>query len=281
MIIKYSCFLLLALVPAMATDDYTLFKQARTSWFDNDWEKAAVAYKAIVDQYPDSKWRCKSENYLAYCYKNMNKTREAFDAFTNSIASGHCNEEAIVDARSERVSLAATLLKNDASMLKILKSALNDPNKDIRFLAAVKLAGIGNTDGIEVFFEVVEEWTDQDLRELAMNHILKLGNAAQKERLQKILEKYKEANKDRKAKMIRLIIRDIETNKIETRVNVPLGLAQAVLAMLTEDQVALIKNEANLDLSNLSSLDISDMAPGTVLFKVVDSTKKEIKLFLE
>jgi len=281
MILKYSCILALVFMPALATDEYTLYKEARNHWYNDNWEEAAKAYKSLVEQYPDSRRRCKSENYLAYCYKNMGKLREAFDAFGSSIRSGRCNDEAMVDARSERVRLAADLLEQDPAMKQVLLEALNDENKEIRFLAAVKLALLGDNAGMDVFFEVVEEWADQDLRELAMNHILKLGTAEEKTRLQEILDRYKQANKDRKAKMIRLIIRNLETDKIETRVNVPIGLAQAILAMLDEEQLALIKQEADLDLSNLSSINLAQMAPGTVLFKVVDGSKQEIKLFLE
>lgn len=284
MISRFSCILVLALasvLPAMATDEYQLYKKARGHWLSNEWTEAADAYKTMVEKYPNGKWRCKSENYLAYCYKNMGKKKEAFDTFTNSIKAGHCSEEAMVDARSERVNLAAELLATDATMLNVLKEALNDSNKEIRFLAAVKLANLGNVLGMDVFFEVVEEWTDQDLRELAMNHILKLGTKEQKARLQKIMDKYKQANKDRKAKMIRLIIRNLSTDEVSTRVNVPIGLAQALLAMLDQDQVALIKQETDIDLSNLSSIDLASMAPGTVIFKVVDADKQEIKLFLE
>lgn len=272
---------LLIAVPLAASDDYELYKQARTYWLENNWEPAAKAYKTLIEKYPNSSRRCKSENYLAYCYRNMGKTREAFNLFSQTIASGQCNEETLADARSERVNLAALLIKSDPKMKQVLVQALNDGNKDIRFLAAIKLVGLGDNAGMKIFFQIVEKETDQDLRELAVTNIMKFGSKPDKDRLQVMLDKHREANKGKKAKMIRLIIRDLTTNKTETRLNVPIGLFQNILALLSDEQIDQIKKEAKLDFSAMTTVKLEQYPPGTVLFKVVDGSKKEIKVFLE
>lgn len=272
---------LMIAMPLAASDDYELYKQARTYWLDNNWEEAAKAYKTLIAKYPNSSRRCKSENYLAYCYRNMGKMREAFDLFSQTIASGHCSEETLADARSERVNLAALLIKSDPSMKQVLIKALGDGNKDIRFLAALKLAGLGDTAGIKIFFQIVEQETDQDLRELAVTNIMKYGTKTDKDRLQVQLNKHREANKGKKSKMIRLIIRDLNTNKTETRLNVPIGLFQNILALLSDDQIDLIRQETKMDFSAMTTVKLEQYAPGTVLVKVVDGSKKEIKVFLE
>lgn len=279
--IKYA-ILLVMLVPALSAQEFELYEEARKQWFASNWTEAAMAYKKLIGEFPQSRRRCKSQNNLAYCYRNMGKFKMAFDVFQDTALNKKCSEDVCVDARSELISLAHKLVPEDHSMKQILLQGLEDENLEIRFLAATKLLMMGDKSGMPVFFHAVDEETDQDLRELAINHIIKHGSDQDREQLQTNLEKYRQSNQGKKSKMIRLIIRNTETNVTETKVNVPIGLAQALLALLDDEQIALIKQKANIDLSNLATFKLEGMQPGTVIFSVVDGqSNKEIKLFLE
>lgn len=269
-------------LPVMSADDYELWQKARRHWYKNEWSQAAENYKALIDQYPNSPRRCKSENYLGYCYKNLEKYREAFAIFEANVKRNRCPDETLLDARSEMVRLAYFMVGNgDKGMKRVLIDGTNDDDRSVRFLAALFLAELNDDAGLEVFFEVVEKESDQDLRQSAMRHILKLGNEAQKARLQKLIDEYKEANKGKKAQMVRLVIRDLTSKEPEVRLNVPIGFFNVILASLDDSQLDYIKSETGMDLGGLSTIKLEDMAPGTVLVQIVDPQNKEIKLFLD
>ena len=273
--------ILLALLglPASA-DDYELYKKGRLHWYENEWSQAAEAFKKLIEQYPTSPRRCRSENYLGYCYSKMGNLRQAFDILSGLIKEGKCKSETLIDAKSERLRIAHRLVSDDPSMLGILKDGLKDSSRELRMLAGILLSELGDASGLDVFFETVENETDQELRDTAGRHILKLGSAKDKQRLRELMDAHKKASAGMASKMVRLVIRDKNNSAEQTKINVPIGLISVVLNTISQEHRKLIKEESGIDLNNLN-LDLTDLPPGTVLFQVVDGSGKEIKLTLE
>ena len=208
----------------------------------------------------------------------MGRLADAFGTFSELVREGSCRPEAIDDAKSKRLHIAYELAGRDTSYKRVLKEGLNDPNIDLRLSSAMWLAELDDKSGLSVFFEVLETETDQDRRDTAIKYILKLGSEEDKERLKKILEKPLPGGD--KPKMLRLIIRDVSTNEETIKVNVPIGLFNVVIKSLSEEQLKLIEDEAGINLRNIN-IDLEDMPPGHILFKVIDPSGTEIKLFLE
>ena len=285
MVLKFSMLLLTIAFfsqsyAAIGSGEYELWKKGRGHWYQNEWEEAAEAFKALIENYPESPRRCKSENFLGYCYHKLGKKAEAFDTFSNLIENQHCKSGNVDDAKFKRLQIAFETLESRPEMRQVLIQGLQDPNIDIRLSAAVWLSKLDDPAGIEVFFQVLQTETDQDRRDTATQHILKLGSGQDKERLQNILEEYEKENSGKKPKMVRLIIRDLSTNDETVKVNMPIGLFSVVIQSLSDEQLLLIKKQADIDLRNLK-IDLQGMPSGTVLFQVIDGSKQEIKLFLE
>ncbi len=272
--------LLLFLTSLFASaDEYTLYKTARGHWFKNEWSQAVTLFEQLVREYPDSPRRCRSQNFIGYCYQKMGDKDKAFETFSELIEKGTCKKDILDDAKSERLELAYESVKQNPDMKKVLIDALTDENEDIRLMAAVYLSRLGDPSGLEVFFYVVNNSKDQDVRDTASRHILKLGSETDKDRLQKIIAS-KQTDHTGPAKMVKLIIRNVETNEIEQKLSFPIGLFSLLIKMLKSEQLEIIKEEAGIDLQNLD-LDLTKMPAGTVIFQVIDKEGQEIKIFLE
>jgi len=261
-----------------AADDYNLWKKARKSWHADEWQAAAELFNQIIVEHPKSRYRCRSGYYLGYCYYRLEDKEKAFDILTQYASDNTCPNEIAADAKDKRLQIAFEFAKKgNKDYHEILKESLNDSSLDARFTAAVFLSQLGDNSGLSVFFEVLEKETDSDLREIAMKHILKHGSQADKDRLKKILDEQKKQTSG-KPKMIRLIIRDLDTGS-ETKVNLPIGLYNVVINSLNDEQMDLIQEQAGIDLRKLE-LNLEDLPKGKVLFSVLDG-KQEIKLFVD
>lgn len=266
-------------VPVPDASDYDLWKEGRSYWYQSNWEKAAEAYQGLIERYPDSPRRCKSENYLGYCYYKMDRLQDAFDVFSELLQRGRCASEILEDAKATRLHIAFEMIKSEPSMEKILRESLRDSNIDIRLSGAVWLSELGDNSGIEVFFEVVQTEKDQDRRDTAMKHILKLGSEKDKARLQEILEQSRN-QVGKQARMIRLTIRDLKTKEETVKLNLPIGLISVAIKALSDEQLILIEEETGINLKSLN-FNLEDLRAGEVLFQIVDGDRQEIKLFLE
>ena len=278
---RYALLIFLIALPLLAqgNEEYEVWKIGRSYWYQDNWEKAAEAYRQHIQEFPDSPRRCKSKIYLGYCYYEMNRKKDAFNLFTEVLDEKTCKPENLVDAKSKRYQIAFEMAGTDPKMKQVLVEGLTDPDPDIRLAVAVWLSELNDPSGIEVFFYVLKNEKDQDLRDTAAKHILKIGNEEDRERLEKTLENYRKNQTDRKPKMVRLIIRDLENNQEKVKMNLPIGLINIILKSFTDEQRQLIESETGFDLDSFN-VNLEDYPSGHVLIKVIDA-KQEIKVYLE
>lgn len=265
---------------SQGTEEYDVWKRGRSYWYQNNWEEAAETYKQHVEQYPNSPRRCKSKIYLGYCYYELDRKQEAFEVFTDVLKEASCKPENLVDAKSKRYQIAYELSKSKPEMKKVLIEGLGDPDPDIRLAVAVWLSEVDDPSGIEVFFYVLKNEQDQDRRDTAIKHILRLGNEDDKVRLEKIIDDFRKNQSDRKPKMVRLIIRDLANNEEKVKMNLPIKLINIILTSFTQEQKDLIETETGINLDSFN-INLEELQPGQILFKVVDGSKQEIKVYLE
>lgn len=278
---KYLPLLIFSILPLMGqADEYSLWRQGRAYWFQDDWQAAAEVYQQHIQKYPDSPRRCKSEIYLGYCYTRMDQPRKAFDTFSDVIVQGGCKEENLIDAKSNRIQLAFKLVSKEPNMKQVLLDGLDDSNADIRLQSAVWLSELGDDAGLEVFFNVLKTEPDQDRRDTAGKHILKLGSEADKARYQSMLAEIKARDSSKEPKMVRLIVRDLEKNEVTVKLNLPINLINIAMRSLSEEQKALVRENYDLNLDHLN-IDLSKLSSGHTLFRIVDSDKQEVKVWLE
>ena len=274
-----STLLVFSAASATASGDYELWKVGRAAWYQEDWQKAVDAYRSLIKKFPDSPLRCKSEYHLGYSLNKMGKEREAFEIFTQHIELGECQQSTLDDAKSTRLQIAYDLAKDDSAMRQVLLDSLKDANPDIRLSAAVWLSKLDDPSGIEVFFQILKTEDDQDRRDTAAKHILKMGSESDKKRLEKILDEHRATLSTKKPKMIRLIIRDQANNRETVKLNLPIQLFNLVIKSLSDQQLDLIEEQSGIDLNNFQ-IDIENLRAGTILFEVQNDSE-QIKLFLE
>jgi len=267
-----------AVAETSAPGEYDLYRQGREHWYKEEWSNAAAAFKEHIERFPNSPRRCRSENYLGYCYRKLGRDRDAVRVLTELIRRADCPAENLDDAKAELLELAYSMLDEDPSMKKVLLGGLNDDNIDIRLAAASWLSELNDAAGVPVFFEVVRLEKDQDRKNTAINHILKVGSDEDKARLQEILDK--QSDEPQAPKMVRMIIRDLKTGKEHTKINLPIGLFNVLVKSLNDEQIKLIEEDAGIDLRNFR-FNLEDLPSGKVLFRVVDESGQEIKVFLE
>lgn len=275
--------LIFLLIPTLLAgapqDDWDLYTEGRGHWFDGDYLEALSSFHKLMQQFPESKRRCKAWIKVGYCYEKLGDNKNAFATFDAFIKEGDCNRDLVNDAKSELLNLAFKMTRDDSSKREVLVDGLKDDNMDIRFIAAVFLAQLGDRACLPVLFDVFENDNDQDRRDTAYRRILELGNDADRKRLEDISAKRAETGGGR-PKMIKLIIRDVNTNKVETRVQVPIRLAKVIINALNDEQTRAIYQEYGIDINEFN-LPLEDMDSGRILFSLVDSDGKEIKIFLE
>jgi len=283
MFILIQTLLLLTSAPPGSSggDEYQLWQKARRYWYDEDWSQAAATYKEHLELYPGSIRRCKSMNYLGYCYQNLGKPREAFSIFTELIENGTCSNDTVDDAKMKRLQIAYELVREEPAMKKVLLDSLADPSPDIRLSSAVWLSELNDNSGIEIFFQVLKTEDDLDRRDTAARHILKIGSERDKARLKKILDEFKAKHSDRKPRMIRLTIYDLKDKTKDVEVNLPLRLFRVIVDTLREEDIVMIKDQVGLDLKKLNLNALEEMDSGTDIVKIINGDNKEIRLFLE
>jgi pentatricopeptide repeat protein len=268
---------LAALTPG--ADEYELWREGRAFWYDDNWEAAAKTYQQLIEQFPNSSRRCKSEIFLGYCYNKMGEKRKAFEVYDRLVRSSDCSPDTITDAKVERLQIAYSLVESDASLKRVLLDGLEDPDADIRLYAAVWLSELGDNSGIDVFFRVLKEEQDLDRRDTASKHILEIGSEMDKQRMEQLIKDFN-SREQGKAKMVRLIIRDLQTNKEELQLNLPITLVNVIINSLDAEHLDYIKSEYQIDLRN-PGFDLTNFPRGKMIIKFVDSEKREIKLFVE
>ena len=263
---------------AMAGEDHDLYSKGRKAWIKRDWAGAVEHFSELVTRFPNSSKVCKASYYVGYCQVELKRNKEAFDSFSLLIENNTCKRSTVNDAKAKRLELAFGFASSDPSYIKVLEDGLTDENKDIRLQSAVYLAQLNSKAGMDVFFQVLENETDRDLRDTAAKYILKLGNKAEKDRMQGLIDKYKQAQEGQKSTLVRLIIRNLE-NGDEQKINLPIGLFNVLRDALTKEQIDLIREETDFDFNSIK-IDLAGLTPGTVIFSFVSKTE-EIKLFVE
>lgn len=272
--------MMLAFLPsAFAAEEYELWKSGRHAWHQRDWNSAIKIFQEFVASYPESRYRCKVDYYLGYCYDKSNDKQKAFDIFSTMISEAKCRTNLLDDARAKNLNIAFEMVKDgDESKKKVLIDNLSVNNSFIRLSSAVLLSELDDRAGMSVFFDIMENVTDQESRDTAARHILKLGSKEEKERLQKLLTAAKTNQKN--AKMVRLVMRDLNSNEQTMKLNLPIALFNVVIKSLTPEQLDLIEKEANINLRRFD-IELDKMPAGKVLFRVVDKNNQEIKVYLE
>jgi hypothetical protein len=226
--------LLLALLAAAnvhAQVDAERLRAAKTLFFDRKYTEARQAWATLVDaKGPEAE---AAGFWMARCSENLGESERALGEYNAYLNRRPTDPALAEEARTSRVGLAARLYKaGEKGHLPILKEALGDPSKTVRYYAAFQLGGLGPGVGqpaVPVLKRILEEEKDEDLVERAKIYLLRLDPGA--------LTRARPVPglAPREAGWLRVRIYSRGQSRPEVSINLPMALAEMVFKSLPDE----------------------------------------------
>jgi tetratricopeptide (TPR) repeat protein len=222
---------LLAAAPVHAQVDAERLRAAKTLFFDRKYTEARQAWATLVDaKGPEAE---AASFWMARCSENLGDSERALGEYNAYLNRRPADPALAQEARTSRVGLAARLYKaGEKGHLPILKEALGDPSKTVRYYAAFQLGGLGPDVGqpaVPVLKHILEEEKDEDLVERAKIYLLRLDPGA----LTRARPVPGLAPRD--AGWLRVRIYSRGQSRPEVSINLPMALAEMVFKSLPDE----------------------------------------------
>jgi hypothetical protein len=240
-----AALLLAGAAPAFAQADPDRLRSAKALFFDRKYAEARQAWQAIASgaRGPDTE---AAPYWIARCSENLGDFERALVEYGSYLDSRPGDRALAEEARTSRVGLAARTYKAGAKQhLPILKDALADPSKTVRYFAALQLSGLGADVGrsaVPVLKHILDEEKDEDLIERAKLALLRLEPAA----LAQVRGSGPDpapARSSRTANWIRVRIYEKTGSKAKVSVNMPVALAELVFKSLPDEARAELRKK--------------------------------------
>jgi tetratricopeptide (TPR) repeat protein len=222
---------LLAAAPVHAQVDAERLRAAKTLFFDRKYTEARQAWATLVDaKGPEAE---AASFWMARCSENLGDSERALGEYNAYLNRRPADPALAQEARTSRVGLAARLYKaGEKGHLPILKEALGDPSKTVRYYAAFQLGGLGPDVGqpaVPVLKHILEEEKDEDLVERAKIYLLRLDPGA--------LTRARPVPglTPRDAGWLRVRIYSRGQSRPEVSINLPMALAEMVFKSLPDE----------------------------------------------
>jgi hypothetical protein len=222
---------LLAAANVHAQVDAERLRAAKTLFFDRKYTEARQAWATLVDaKGPEAE---AAGFWMARCSENLGESERALGEYNAYLNRRPTDPALAEEARTSRVGLAARLYKaGEKGHLPILKEALGDPSKTVRYYAAFQLGGLGPGVGqpaVPVLKRILEEEKDEDLVERAKIYLLRLDPGA--------LTRARPVPglAPREAGWLRVRIYSRGQSRPEVSINLPMALAEMVFKSLPDE----------------------------------------------
>jgi len=224
-----SLLLALSLASAVAPD----VRNARDLFFDRRYQEARQAWQEVQrsGQGQDAQVAL---YWIARCSEGLGETQRALDEYGRFLSSGSSDEALLDEARTHRVGLAITLVRRgQPAHLAIVKEALRDESRMLRYFAALEGAGLGQDvdhAAKPVLLQILAREHDADLVGRAKIRLLQIdpqalrGTSAGAER-----------RPTRAASWVKVRITEAGKSDASVSISLPLALAELVFKSLPDD----------------------------------------------
>lgn len=173
--------LLLAATPSWAQPEAERLKSAKALFFDRKYAEARQAWQAILNGSRGAQADT-AAYWVARSSENLGEDERALKEYGAFLARRPTDRALAEEARTSRVSLAARLYKaGKVQHLPVLREALSDASKTVRYFAALQLSTLGpdaGRDAVPVLQRIVQQETDADLVDRAKVGLLRLDPGA-------------------------------------------------------------------------------------------------------
>jgi hypothetical protein len=239
-----AAFVLAALLlPAAAFGqaDAEKLRAAKALFFDRQYAEARAAWQAVraagrgTDAQAALYW-------VARCSESLGESERALDEYGEYLDERPPDRTLVEEAQTSRVALAVKLAKGGrARHTPVALEALGDPNRRVRYFAALQVASLGPEAGkpaVPVLREILAKEKDEDLVERAKLALLRLDRRA-------LAAEPSPAprGRGREASWVRLRIYEKGASKPQVSINLPVALADLVFKSLPDDAIRDLKRE--------------------------------------
>ena len=225
--------LALAVPPALAQPDPERLKSAKALFFDRKYAEARQAWQRILAGARGAEADT-AAYWVARSSENLGEDERALKEYGDFLRRRPADRALSEEARTSRVGLAARLYKaGKKEHLPILRDALTDPARTVRYFAALQLSSLGpeaGRDAVPVLQRIVQEEKDEDLVDRAKVGLLRLDPQA--------LSRTPGAGappSHGESRWLKVRIFEKGSGKPKVVVNLPIGLADMVFKSLPED----------------------------------------------
>jgi hypothetical protein len=233
-----AALLLAGAAPAFAQADPDRLRSAKALFFDRKYAEARQAWQAIASgaRGPDTE---AAPYWIARCSENLGDFERALVEYGSYLDSRPGDRALAEEARTSRVGLAARLYKaGSRQQLPILKDALADPSRTVRYFTALQLAGLGCDVGRSAFpvlKAILSDEKDDDLINRAKLALLRCEPEALAPRRGATTDAAPVRGGSRAASWIRVRIYEKTGSKAKVSVNMPVALAELVFKSLPDE----------------------------------------------
>jgi len=238
---------LLAPALARAEPDPAALAKAKALYFDRDYAAAREAWQAV--RAGGGRDAEAARYWIARCSEGLRENARALAEYDEFLAARPSDRMLVEEAKTSRVALAVRMAKaGDATRTSIAREALQDPNRTVRYFAALQLASLGPEAGrpaVPALLEIVDREQDEDLVERAKLALVRVDRdaLARAQGARAPREAPPPSRGGREASWVRVRIFEKGSDHPKLAINLPVALAELVFKSLPEDAVADLRKE--------------------------------------
>ena len=247
--------------PSWAQADAERLRTAKTLFFDRKYAEARQAWEAVraaakgVEAEAPAYW-------VARCSENLGESERALKEYDAFLALRPKDRALVEEARTSRVSLAAKLYKaGNKAHVNVLREALGDPSRTVRYYAALQMSGLDAEMGklaSPVLRQILEQEKDADLVDRAKLGLMRWdpsalsatsssgaprATASARTTAPATAPAGPRTGRGREAHWVHIRITERGGTKPKVSINLPLGLAEMLFKSLPEDAKADLRRE--------------------------------------
>lgn len=168
-------------VSSAFAEDSERLRSAKTLVFDRKYAEAREAWQGILAAGNVAEAET-AAYWIARCSENLKDDARALKEYGDYLARHPVDRALAEEARTSRIGLAARLVKDGhREHAAILREALGDASKTVRYYAAFQLAGLGAdlaTPALPILKTILRDEKDPDLVDRAKLLLLRIDPAA-------------------------------------------------------------------------------------------------------
>ncbi len=227
---------------AWAQADAEALRQAKALFFDRQYAEARAAWQGVLDA-GGAKDAPAAPYWIARCSESLGESERALAEYGRFLSARPADRALAEEAKTSRIALAVKLARaGNPKHAAIAREALADPNRTVRYFAALQLASLGPEKGkpaVPVLQEILAKEKDDDLVERAKLALLRVDRSA----LPAAAPAPPRHPRGREAAWVRVRIYEKGESKPRVAINLPVALADLVFKALPDDAIEDLRKE--------------------------------------